>query len=99
MDSHTWESIISCNSREKERDNSQDIPSIVDIYLSAIYFRAIFVNKRIYIDEASSNLCETLYMWNEDTMRSEARNRKKGEKRKPIRPGIRYLFKNRISMF
>lgn len=58
--------------------------SSLDIYLSAIYFRAIFVNKRIYIDEASSNLCETLYMWNEDTMRSEARNRKKGKKENPF---------------
>lgn len=82
MDSHTWESIISCNSKER------DIPSIVPRYIYPQYISARYLSTNV----STSMKRAVIYMKRcicGTRTRCEARQQieKRGEKKKkPIRP-------------
>lgn len=76
-----WESMISRNSRGISRNRRFTSRFFVSRYIYPIYFCAIFVNKRIHIDEASEFAIKSSCVCGTRTRR-EAANREKKEREK-----------------
>lgn len=76
-----WESMISRNSRGISRNRRFTSRFFVSRYIYPIYFCAIFVNKRIHIDEASKFAIKSSCVCGTRTRR-EAANREKKEREK-----------------